>query len=176
MRPAVGWIGLGAIGAPMAKRALDAGFALSVWARRSGQADALVAAGARRCADPESLARACELVVTIVGGPDDAPLVASLLSDTSPAVRLVAIDAAARLGGALVDFELSTLPSRQDAVQQYQYAALGRHPAAVVAAVEARLTPLEIEFWHDRPFRLHDRVVFRRPDPSVPWKRDWLFP
>ena len=71
MRPAVGWIGLGAIGAPMAKRALDAGFALSVWARRSGQADALVAAGARRCADPESLARACELVVTIVGGPDD---------------------------------------------------------------------------------------------------------
>lgn len=39
-----------------------------------------------------------------------------------------------------------------------------------------RVTPLEVEFWHDRPFRLHDRVVFRRPDMTTPWKRDWLFP
>ncbi|MFN7979823.1 MAG: HEAT repeat domain-containing protein [Vicinamibacterales bacterium] len=82
-------------------------------------------------------------LLSIVGGPDDAPLVASLLADTSPAVRLVAIDAAARLGGVLVDLELSTLPSRQDAVQQYQYAALARHAAAIVPAVDARLTPLE---------------------------------
>lgn len=39
-----------------------------------------------------------------------------------------------------------------------------------------RVTPLEVEFWHDRPFRLHDRVVFRRPDTTSEWKRDWLFP
>jgi pyridoxamine 5'-phosphate oxidase len=39
-----------------------------------------------------------------------------------------------------------------------------------------RITPLEIEFWHDRPFRLHDRVVFRRPSAVEPWTRDWLFP
>ena len=39
-----------------------------------------------------------------------------------------------------------------------------------------RLTPLEIELWHDRPFRLHDRVVFRRDAPDAPWSRTRLYP
>lgn len=39
-----------------------------------------------------------------------------------------------------------------------------------------RLTPVEIELWHGRPFRLHDRVVFRRADPSQPWARTRLYP
>lgn len=39
-----------------------------------------------------------------------------------------------------------------------------------------RLTPLEIELWHDRPFRLHDRVVFRRSAPTEAWTRSRLYP
>jgi pyridoxamine 5'-phosphate oxidase len=39
-----------------------------------------------------------------------------------------------------------------------------------------RIRPVQIEFWHDRPFRLHDRVVFRRRDPDGAWTRQRLFP
>lgn len=39
-----------------------------------------------------------------------------------------------------------------------------------------RLSPLEIEFWRDRPFRLHDRIVFRRNDIKAPWHAERLFP
>lgn len=39
-----------------------------------------------------------------------------------------------------------------------------------------RVTPLRIEFWHDRPFRLHDRIEFRRADPASPWTKTRLYP
>ena len=39
-----------------------------------------------------------------------------------------------------------------------------------------RLQPLAIEFWHDRPFRLHERVAFARPDLAAPWQRTRLYP
>ena len=39
-----------------------------------------------------------------------------------------------------------------------------------------RVTPLEIEFWRDRPFRLHDRLVYRRASESEPWRTERLFP
>jgi len=32
-----------------------------------------------------------------------------------------------------------------------------------------RLVPLEIEFWADGPFRLHDRFRWSRSEPSAPW-------
>ena len=39
-----------------------------------------------------------------------------------------------------------------------------------------RLAPLEIEFWRDRPFRLHDRLVYRRDSIEGLWRTEKLFP
>lgn len=39
-----------------------------------------------------------------------------------------------------------------------------------------RVTPSQIEFWKDGAFRLHDRIVFRRPAPNQPWSRERLYP
>jgi len=39
-----------------------------------------------------------------------------------------------------------------------------------------RIRPVEMEFWHDRPFRLHDRIVFRRDSPEGGWTKERLFP
>jgi len=38
-----------------------------------------------------------------------------------------------------------------------------------------RLVPQAIEFWHDRPFRLHDRLRFTRNDDGG-WTRTRLYP
>jgi pyridoxamine 5'-phosphate oxidase len=39
-----------------------------------------------------------------------------------------------------------------------------------------RLQPLAMEFWHDRPYRLHDRIEFRRAAPDQPWSKTRLYP
>ena len=39
-----------------------------------------------------------------------------------------------------------------------------------------RLKPVSIEFWHDRPFRLHDRVEFRHADDGKGWTKVRMYP
>jgi pyridoxamine 5'-phosphate oxidase len=39
-----------------------------------------------------------------------------------------------------------------------------------------RVAPLQIEFWRDRPFRLHDRLVYRRDSLDAPWQTERLYP
>lgn len=39
-----------------------------------------------------------------------------------------------------------------------------------------RIAPLAIEFWADRPFRLHDRVRFFRAAPGDDWRKERLYP
>jgi pyridoxamine 5'-phosphate oxidase len=39
-----------------------------------------------------------------------------------------------------------------------------------------RVVPLRIEFWHDRPFRLHDRIEFRRDRVGGAWSKVRMYP
>jgi pyridoxamine 5'-phosphate oxidase len=39
-----------------------------------------------------------------------------------------------------------------------------------------RIRPVSIEFWHDRPFRLHDRIEFRRDTPDGAWEKARMYP
>ena len=39
-----------------------------------------------------------------------------------------------------------------------------------------RIVPQVIEFWHDRPFRLHDRIEFSREAPGAAWGKSRLYP
>jgi pyridoxamine 5'-phosphate oxidase len=39
-----------------------------------------------------------------------------------------------------------------------------------------RVVAQEIEFWQERPFRLHDRIAFRRATLTAPWSKTRLYP
>ena len=39
-----------------------------------------------------------------------------------------------------------------------------------------RVVPSVMEFWHERPFRLHDRIEFRRADVGAAWTKARLYP
>ena len=89
----LGFIGLGAMGRPMALHLLKAGHALSVSARRAEAAQPLVEAGARRLATPAEVAAASEVVFTMVTTGADVEAVAlgegGILHGAKPGTVLV---------------------------------------------------------------------------------------
>lgn len=70
-RPLVGAIGLGIMGAPMARNLLRAGFPLVVWNRTVARADALVAEGAQLAASPREVAERAEIAITMLSDSPD---------------------------------------------------------------------------------------------------------
>ena len=67
----VGFIGLGSQGGPMARRIVDAGYELTLWARRSATLEPFADTAARTAQSPAELASASDLVCLCVVGDDD---------------------------------------------------------------------------------------------------------
>lgn len=84
-RPHIAFLGLGAMGRPMAANLLKDGYPLTVWNRTSSRAEPLTAQGAQLAASPEAAAAGAEIVIT-------------MLTD-APAVETVVFGAKGILGG-----------------------------------------------------------------------------
>lgn len=90
----LGFIGLGAMGRPMALNLLNAGYRLHVHARGAVRAEPLVAAGANLAESPVAVARAVEILFVNVS--DDAAVQAVLFGQDGAAAGM-------RPGGVVVD-------------------------------------------------------------------------
>ena len=111
----VGWIGLGLIGKPMARRLVDAGYPVTVWNRTSAKAGDLVSAGARLAANPREAAAASDILFTCVSDP---PALEDVLRGPDGAL------AGLRAGSVLVDCStVSPVLARQVAVEAASHGA-----------------------------------------------------
>jgi 3-hydroxyisobutyrate dehydrogenase len=64
------FLGLGLMGAAMARRLLDNGFELTVWNRNASRAESVVKAGARIAASPADAARGADAVIAMLADDD----------------------------------------------------------------------------------------------------------
>jgi 2-hydroxy-3-oxopropionate reductase len=71
----IGFIGLGIMGRPMARNLLAAGYPLTVFSRSPGPVDELVGAGAARAGSSAEVARASDVVITMLPDTPDVELV-----------------------------------------------------------------------------------------------------
>lgn len=119
----IGFIGLGTMGGPMAKRLLDAGHTVTVYNRTRNREEPLAEAGAKRAATPKEAAHDADVVITIVSDTPDVEAVVlgengalhgmkagSILIDMSTISPAVTRDIAAKLaeqGVAMLDAPVS---------------------------------------------------------------------
>ncbi|HET6449022.1 MAG TPA: NAD(P)-binding domain-containing protein [Conexibacter sp.] len=127
-KPLVGVIGLGIMGAPMARNLLRAGYPLVVWNRTAARGDALVAEGAQRAASAREVAARADVTITMLSdspdveqvyrGPDgvlagvtsherDAVPVLVDMSTIAPRVARDLAEEAAERGAAMLDAPVS---------------------------------------------------------------------
>lgn len=67
----VGWVGLGIMGRPMAENLLRAGFVVTAFNRSAARREAFARVGGRTAASPQEVARASDVVVTMVSDTRD---------------------------------------------------------------------------------------------------------
>ncbi|MFI9149388.1 NAD(P)-dependent oxidoreductase [Streptomyces sp. NPDC053367] len=80
----IAFLGLGHMGAPMARRLLCAGHPLTVWNRTAAKAAPLAAEGARHAGTVAEAVRDADVVLTMLAGPDALDAVAA---EAAPALR-----------------------------------------------------------------------------------------
>ncbi len=115
--PNIAFLGIGLMGAPMARNLLAGGFAVTVWNRDSAKAEALAAAGATVAPSPAAAAKGAGTVITMLAngsavetvmfGPQGAAeslAKGALVIDMSSSPPEMARDHAQRLGGQGVDY------------------------------------------------------------------------
>ncbi|HEX3872237.1 MAG TPA: NAD(P)-binding domain-containing protein, partial [Pirellulales bacterium] len=67
----LGWIGTGVMGSSMCSHLIDKGYAMTVYNRSRGRAEALLGKGAKWADSPQKVAEASDVVFSIVGYPAD---------------------------------------------------------------------------------------------------------
>ncbi|MDX6354752.1 MAG: hypothetical protein QOF98_1655 [Streptomyces sp.] len=86
----IAFLGLGAMGTPMARRVLDAGYPLTVWNRSPQRAEPLVAKGAAQAATAADAVRDADVVITMLADPAAVrEVVASFAPTLRPGTTLI---------------------------------------------------------------------------------------
>lgn len=81
--------------------------------------------------------------------------------------------------GAWASQQSSPLESRF-ALEKAVAVQTAKHPVGAVPRppywIGYRVAPVVMEFWRDMPFRLHERIEFRRNSPDAEWSKTRLYP